>query len=192
MIEHVCLLSTLKNESYITPELIFTCEKEVIAYKTEYRHAKTLAKVSSSTKIKDMLLHLDKLIEDTYVVGEKKFRLGDLHDKNILFNNFYYMIDLDFGKEENIEEINKYNVQNLITLLFDFFFAIEDYEIADFWNPCLSELYHATIYKDYKNIYSFFEAFSELEKKKDLEIKDLRHSRLLTKKYNSYYKPDFL
>lgn len=110
MLKHVRLLSTLKNESYITPELIFTCEKEVIAYKTEYRHAKTLAKVSSSTKIKDMLLHLDKLIEDTYLIGERKFRLGDLHDKNILFNGFYYMIDLDFGKEENIEEINKYNV----------------------------------------------------------------------------------
>lgn len=43
---------------------------------------------------------------------------------------------------------------------------MEDYEIETFRDPELSDLYHATIHKDYKNIYPFFEAFSELEEKK--------------------------
>lgn len=190
MLEHIVLLSELKNESYITPKVVFTYLNEVIAYKTEYRPAKTLAKVNLLTKIQDFLLCLDKLIEDTYLIGEKNFRLKDLHDKNILFNGHYYIIDLDFGKKEEgaKENINRYNIQDIIKLLFYFLFDVKAYEILKFDDPLLLTLYHDTLYKNYTYIYSFFEALQEEMKINELQVRDLRRTHLIEKEYNSYYK----
>ncbi len=189
MLEHIVLLSELKNESYITPKVVFTFQNEVIAYKIEYRPAKTLAKVNLLTKVQDFLLYLDKLIEDTYLIGENNFRLKDLHDKNILFNGYYYIIDLDFGKkEETKENINRYNIQDIIKLLFYFLFDVKAYEIVKFDDPLLLELYHDTLYKKYTYIYSFFEALQEEMKTNELQVRDLRRTHLIEKEYNSYYR----
>lgn len=89
MLEHIKLLSTLKNDSYISPEVEYICNGEVVAYETEYRNAKTLAKINPNTRILDFLANLEKLIEDTYLIGEKSFYLINLHNRNILFNAFF-------------------------------------------------------------------------------------------------------
>ncbi len=192
MLEQVKLLSNLKNGSYIAPEVVFVYENEVIAYKTEYKNAKTLAKIKPYTMVSTILVNLEKLIEDTCLIGEKKFRLGDLHGKNILFNDFFYMIDLDFGHtiEESIENVNIINIRSVIKLILDTLFDVEDDELLKISDPSIFKLYDKTVYENYKNIYSFFDALQDRLNVSDLQVKDLRlkYNGLISKEYNSYYK----
>lgn len=190
MLEHILLLSTLKNDSYIAPTSVYTYQNEVVAYTIEYHHANTLAKLNPNTKIEEVLKNLDKLIEDTYKIGDKKFRLYDLHDKNILFSLYFYIIDLDFGeiKDKSVEDINKYNIRDIIMLLMRVLFGIREYKLLNIYDLHLSKLYNQAIYDDYKNIYPFFESLKEAMKKDTLQVRDLKRSRLYTKEYNSYYK----
>lgn len=193
MLEHIKLLSTLKNESYITPEVVFVCNGEVVAYKAEYRNAKTLEKIKFNMRIQAVLANLDKFIEDTYLIGEKNFRLQDSHNRNILFNYYFYMIDLDFGYnlEESIDQINKFNIRGIMEVLLRTLFQVKDYEMLIINEPSLFKLYNKSIYEDYKNIYPFFELLKEAIKVSDLQVKHLRltHNGLISKEYNSYYKP---
>lgn len=192
MLEHIKLLGTLKNDSYITPEVIFVCNGEVVAYKTEYRNAKTLAKINPNTRISDFLANLEKLIEDTYLIGEKNFRLVDLHNRNILFNTFFYIIDLDFGytQESSIDKVNMINIRNIIELLLNTLFMVNDDELLEINEPSIFNIYNKTINEDYKHIYYFFDALKDRLNVSDLQVKDLRlkYDGFILKKYNSYYR----
>lgn len=194
MLEHIKLLSTLKNESYITPIAVYMLDDEVVAYKAQYKKAKTLERINPNTKISSVLENLDYLMEDTYLISDKHFLLKDLHDRNMLFNGYFYIIDLDFGhiEENDTESINRSNNREIMEVLLKSLFNVKDYELLNIYDLEVFKLYNIAIYKDYKNIYLFFHELQELLKEKELKVKSLRkHNNLITKEYDSYYKPDY-
>lgn len=191
MQEHITYLSTLKNGSIIAPDILFIYKEEVVAYITNYKKAKTLKYIDRQTQVVNLLKNLDILMEDVFSLGREHFILGDLHDKNILYNGYYYIIDLDFGyKAKKEEKLINYENQNHImqTLLYSLF-NIKEWEQPVMEHHEISSLFNQAIYKDYKMIYPFFETLQEILDKKELNVRDLKRTRLIIKEYNSYYKP---
>lgn len=192
MLGHIKFLSTLKNDSYVTPELVFVCEGEVVGYKTEYKNAKTLAKINMNMEVGYLLDNLEKLIEDTYLVSGKCFILGDLHAKNMLFNKYFSVIDLDFGsfKKQDINSINRVNVRKIMKVILDSLFGVKDDEALKIYDTDLEYFYKKAIYEDYKNIYEFFACLQDSLNVSSLQVKDLKLKRnfLIGKENNNYYR----
>lgn len=51
------------------------------------------------------------------------------------------------------------------------------------------KLYNQMLYEDYQKMREFFKSLKEDLNKQELKISDLRRNRLITKEYNSYYRP---
>ncbi len=191
MKEHILELSTLKNDSYVTPNGMLKMKEEVLGYFTEYKHAYTIEKIKLKTTLEFLLANLEKLIEDTYKISEKHFLLGDVHNRNILFNGYYYVIDLDFGFfEDPNKNLVQWNITTLIKTILETIFKVQDNQLIIIDNPKLFNLYNDTIYRNYKKIYEFFEVYKENLNAKQLTIRKLRRSYTYHKEYNSYYRYD--
>ncbi|MCI9279757.1 MAG: hypothetical protein HFJ02_03040 [Bacilli bacterium] len=192
MKEHILNLSTLNNDTFIAPKGIILYQKGVLGYLMDYKRAHTVEKISLDTKVESLMTHIEKLIEDTYLISSKNFLLGDVHNRNILFNGYYYVIDLDFGLfESSKKDLRAWNSTKILKTILETIFKVKDDQLLIIDNIELFNLYNATIYRDYKKIYEFFEAYKNLLNTNHLNIRKLQRSFTFHKERNTYYKYDY-
>lgn len=175
------------NETYIAPEELLLKDGLCIAQIYEYIPSTTLHNISCDYKMNDIINAYEKLIIDTKKISEKSFVLRDLHDKNILFNGEFNIIDLDRGyvaENRASENIFRSNMELVNQTILYSLLKVKSYEILEFNNPMLQEIYCKT--------FSYVEKFPEL-----LEaIDEYGHTNIkrLSKKiehktsFNTYYR----
>ena len=192
IIDHFEQINTLKNDSYIVPEELLIKDKKCVAYIYDYIESRPLKYIKLNTKIDYLLYGYDKLYEDTKDISNKKFCLYDLHDKNILFNGNYKIIDLDKGTFENLiteENILKNNMKLINRTILYSIFGTKNYKLMDFYNINLKESYKENIIDDYRGMKTFLKDLQSTEKniKTILDLK-LKSNKLVYTMDNDYYR----
>lgn len=189
MFSHLEYLNSLNSEYYIAPIEMLVKDGKVIAYIMDFVPGKTLKRLSKKTKLTEVIGALKRLEEATYKVTEAKFRLGDLHDRNIIYNGELVVIDLDNGYlTDNYKENNlmNYNMQDLINQVIYSIFGIKFNQDIYFKNPDLDSEYKQIVYREYKEYINFLYSLAkeigevsptigELQKKKNLLLTTTRH-----------------
>lgn len=183
-IEHFSKINEIKNETYIAPDELLLKNGKVIGYLYDYINGKTLRRLNYSL---DLLINsYDKLIEDTYKISEQGFDLFDVHDKNILFDNKFRIIDLDKGeyKEYGTERIFNSNMSEINKTIIYNVFSEPRYKEIRFCDCDRKELYNQSLYTD---VYKMKELLKDL-KKVGTKRKQLtwRKDKVITS-YPSYY-----
>ena len=176
IINHFEKINSLKNDSYIVSEELLIKDKELIGYIYPYINGKTLHSIDKKTNIELLINSYDKLKEDTVLISNKKFVLNDMHDRNILFNYNYYIIDLDFGFFKDNDDSNKilnynmYKINN--TIIHSLFNKYQD-TIIEFIDNDLNNLYKESIISNYNSIKLLLSELSKYNNtKNDLILKE--------------------
>lgn len=182
IIEHLTYLSTLGNEHFIAPKTILTKENEVIAYIMPYRKAKTIKHFNKDIRLNEIKNSYEKLVQYTIPLCEKRLRLADLHDKNILFSDDFYVIDLDNGLYEeyySIDDLIKYNCSDLAATILKALFAVKfDYDMF-FNNRDVDDVYHRIVCGEFEQFEELTKAIEEDARITNPTIKDLQNNRTL-------------
>lgn len=192
MTEHLSLLNSISNDSYIGPQEVLIKNGECIGYIYPYVYSKTLSSIDRNKSIYDITKSFDKLIEDTKKVSYKSFRLGDLHDKNILFNYTYSVIDLDKGYIEDrldIQDIQSANMKNIIKTIIYAIFKVKCFDEISFFDDKISDIYFSTIYYYPEKLGEFLEAIASIYEIKNPTISNFLKNKkyILKSEYNTYY-----
>ena len=159
MRKHLEFLNNISNESYIGPEELLIKNDEVIGYIYTYINGLELKRLKNNIRLNDIVKGYENLYNDTLKISNNKFRLNDLHQKNILFNGNYYVIDLDKGYVDNkdnkkIFDINITNINNnIINSIFDLNF----FEHLSFYDDDLDKLFYSSLYENHEDFYELLE-----------------------------------
>jgi len=145
VMEKIELLDEIGNDSFISPEEILIKDGKCVAQIYEYICAPTLSSIRSRYNVSDILNAYDKLISDTKIISDKGLLLVDLHDKNILFDGLFYIIDIDKVESEKSVSKDKVfltNVKSINQVILHSLFKLKYYEIIDFPEPEMQHLYY--------------------------------------------------
>lgn len=183
-------LSFISNDTFIGPDQAIIKDGICIGYIYPYIKARTLHNISLRKTVDDLLKSYEKLYEDTKKISELGFQLRDLHDKNILYSNFFRVIDLDKGGESLIsrtnEEIFDFNMRKLNSTIIDAIFKVSLDKDISFFNTDIDRLYIDSVNDDYQKFPDFLETLaSECSGKSN--IKALRKQISYNKTKNNYY-----
>lgn len=181
MIDFLNSLSKISNDSFIGPNGVLLNEsKEVIGYFMDYKKAKTLKRINSNTYIQSIITSIPKLEEDTMKISEERYRIFDMHLRNILFDNQFYIIDLDGGNYSNyqIDCICKYNIRDLCLIIIDGLFHNNDPDMKlSFYDQELNNIYNKIYLNgDINSLYDFINYLCEIIKLENPSIKEIRKS----------------
>lgn len=197
MLEHLKLLNSISNDSFIGPTEVLVKNGNCVAYIYPYVYARTLFNMKKDTTIYDIVQSFDKLIDDTKKISEKSFRLGDIHDQNILFNHVYSIIDLDRGYIEDrydIKNIQTSNMKEITKTIIYALFKVKCFEEISFFDDKLNELYFSTIYYHPEKLGEFLEKIVSIYDLKNPTRNNLikRRDYILKREENTYYINKFL
>jgi len=192
VIDHFEKINALKNSTYVVPEEVLIKDGICIGYIYKYVNSRTLKHIRLNTKIDALTYGYDKLYEDTKEISNKKFCLFDVHDKNILYNGNYKIIDLDKGTFEysmEDEQILKENMRLLNQTIIYSLLKVKENEILEFYNIDLRHSYNENILKNYKGMKTFLKDFQKYKKNINtvFDMK-LNSKKLVNSYYNDYYK----
>lgn len=191
IIDHFERINELKNKTYVVPEELLIKDKECVAYIYDYINSRTLKHIRLSTKIDSLLCGYDRLVEDTEEISNKGFCLYDLHDKNILFNGDYHIIDLDKGTFEGImtkETLLKVNMFSINKTILYSLFSVNYYKDMGFYNLYLRDSYYKNIIKSYNNMREFLNDLKEQESNIKTVFDAKINSNRLVYKEDNYYR----
>ncbi|MBQ1496224.1 MAG: hypothetical protein IIZ40_02590 [Bacilli bacterium] len=149
-INHFYELEKINNDTYIAPLELLIKDNELIGYIYDYIDGKTLKRVGLNFKIEELIEAYDRLEEDTRKISESKFALYDTHDKNIIFNGGFKVIDLDKGifVDDEVENIYKYNMSEINQTIIHSIFNESRNKMLEFRNQKLRKEYLETVYSD--------------------------------------------
>ena len=195
MVEHLELLNSVSNESYIGPEEVLMKGDQVVGYIYPFVDGYTIKTIKNNTRLSHLYRNFNKLIEDTIDVGNKKFELIDVHNENILFDgDNYYVIDLDQGRITKNEinpvknAINK-NVREVRETIINTMFKGDNNYILTFSDYYLDDLYKSIDWKDDRQVYDFFKALKDKCKSADPSLGEVRKKVRTKLSYNDYKRP---
>ncbi len=126
-------MAEAETSSFILPIEFCTLKGNVIGYFMKLVEANTLDKISSETKLSDIIDSIEELTPDILKVSNKKIKFVDLHSRDIYFKNKFYIGDIDMFKETNLESNDIFN-SNMKMLL--------NAIIAGIFNGCFSKYYY--------------------------------------------------
>lgn len=180
MQEHLEYLRTLENESYIGPNKIYMYKGRIIGYSMRYVMNPTLKRVSQDTLVSNLLIFTDVLFEDTMKISEHRYRIGDMHYKNILYDDIYHVIDLDNGEKDDVHSVSSIaarNCQDIAGTIIKGIFNVDVCHNMIFKNSRLMEQYENLLYRDYQLLNDFINELKEEIKNDDATIRDMRKVR---------------
>ena len=130
MLSELERLSEIKLDSFVTPNDIYVDSKlNVLGYTMDNIKGTRTDRINSLVEIKSLLEYVKKLDEDNKVLSDSKFKLLDLHEKNMYFTNEGYKIfDLDggyFSIEETKEKIYHQNNKQIKQVIMKGLLGIE-------------------------------------------------------------------
>ena len=188
MIERLSNINNIMNDTYIGPKEVLVQDGKVIGYLYPYIGANTLKYINRNISIDQLFNSLDKLIEDTIDISNKGFMLFDVHYKNILFDNRFYVIDLDKGHSVTYtDNLLNHNLKQIYQTIFDTIFRIKPWEIVFFNDRVLDTLYHKCRWDDKESLMELVDYLKFKTNKQDPTIKQLKRSIGYTKQRNDYY-----
>lgn len=192
IIDHFDEIYQIKNDSFIVPEELLIKDGICVAYIYDYINARELKHLRLKTSLQHLIDAYDRLYEDTCQISDKKFRLSDVHDKNILFNTKYKIIDLDrgfFKEEDPAELVYKFNIQKINkTIIYSLLRMPANYEIK-FIDKDLNELYNESLFGDERQIKELIKYLMDKDINTVLNIK-LKSKQLVRTWHNDFYKDD--
>lgn len=154
------LLLSLSNDTYKGPNQLIVKDGIVVGYLYPFIDGKTLHRIRNNITVNDIITKYPKVIEDTKKISCFNFRLHDLHDKNILINDSFKVIDLDRGYQSSNYDNNgylKYNMININQVIIHSLFHVDEKDSIAFYNDSLQELYDKCLYEDYHFLIEFLE-----------------------------------
>ena len=164
LITHFNYINSVGNETFMVPEKLLMRNGEVVGYIASYGLGRQIAHFRHQTKVNNLIEAYEPLTKDTKKISEKKFRLHDVHDGNILYNellNSFCCIDLDKGYQEEksrIEDLIQLNMRAINKCLICSLFGIDIlYRNVEFYSYDLRRLHETATLRDYEAIYDFFE-----------------------------------
>lgn len=159
MRKHLEFLNSISNDSYIGPEELLMKNNEVIGYIYTYINALELKRLRNNIKLNDVVKGYEKLYNDTLKISNNKFRLKDLHQKNILFNGNYYIIDLDKGflDDRDNNEIFNSNIIDINNIILNAIFDLKFFEHLSFYDDDLDELLYSSLYENHEDFYELLQ-----------------------------------
>lgn len=183
MYEHLELMHDLGNDSYVAPNKVVFKDNDIIGYIMEYRNAKTIKHFSKSVSLKEIIEAFRELVENTYKISEAKFRLADVTDRNILFNKYFSIIDLDQGEiRSDLDAYNvmSYNLSDIATQVVNALFRVNYFDEVHFKNDELEFIYKNMMYSDYHYFYDLMESLEDYIGIINPTIHDLRKQKSKT------------
>lgn len=193
-------INSIGNETYMVPEILLTKNNSVIGYIANYGKGHQIAHLSANTTISQVIKAYKPLINDTQLISEQKFKLSDIHDGNILYdeiNNRFYCIDLDHGQKDSLsgDSIMKLNMRALNDCIILSLFGIDSYKReAEFYDTRLQKIYDEATLRDYEAIYDFLYYLQKDMNDPDVTCGTLKRKKrkiLTTYKIIDYYE-DYL
>ncbi len=174
MLKHLEFISSISNSTYIGPTDILLKKEKVIGYIYPYIYKDTLSKMPSYITLKDILRGYPELLSNTRKISEQKFRLYDIHHKNILFSNGYKIIDLDKGyietNEKYLEGLFVDNMRQIIKVIVEQLYDLKIDEHLLFKDEELQKLYVNVLYEQPNRLYELLEKiFYKCETKDDVK-----------------------
>lgn len=190
MVEHLSKINEIGNNTFIVPDRLITKNNKLIAYTYPYVSGKSLKHIDGNTKMRDYIKNYHILYFDTKKISDKKFRLHDMHAKNIVFDKEYKIIDLDKGYFDEKNDIDTIFLKNMKDINRAILNSIYDLNIDDnliFQNEELAEKYLEMIVNDPTKFYEFMLCLcnNNLDKTKN-DIKRDTNIKIYSKK--QYYK----
>ena len=183
-------LSQINNDSYVGLDELLIKNGNCIGYLYPFINAKTLHSARYLYDIDKLVSRYSKLKKDTKQVSNRKFKLEDLHDKNILFGSIFYIIDLDKGyiaDELSIDTIFHKNMQKINKVIIDSIFGVKVDEILEFTNSSINELYYKSIKSNSDLFFDFIESIKKECYPSNPTTLNLRRNVNFNKTYNTYY-----
>lgn len=184
LITHFNYINSVGNETFMVPEKLLMRNGEIVGYIASYGLGRQIAHFRKETKINNLIEAYEPLIDDTKKISEKKFRLHDVHDGKVLYNeilNSFCCIDLDKGYKEDstrTKDLVQLNMRAINKCLICSLFGVDIlYKNVEFYNYDLRHLHEEATLRDYMAIYDFFEClFKEIENE-DPTIGTLHHEK---------------
>lgn len=98
MMEKLQNLSEISNDTYVGPQKVILVNGKIKGYMYPYEPGKTLNHVNSDIKLFDLFKGYEKLVKDTKLISNQRFKLVDVHCTDIVFNGDFKVIDNDRGR----------------------------------------------------------------------------------------------
>lgn len=189
MLQRLKDISDIQNDTYVGPETILVKDGNVVGYIFPYVPANTLKSLSTRTTLFDLYKNIDSLLSDTKDISDKGFRLYDVHEKNILFDGEYYVIDLDKGRFlDDTKGLYRYNMNSIRNTIVGQIFNVDPWEILKFHDDDLYYFDRQNNWMTEEGIYDYFSMLAEKSGIPNPSIKQLRRKIDYSKVHNDYYK----
>lgn len=186
------LLCDIHVDSFFTPEKIIVKDSKVVGYIYPFVRGKTLRKLRNEFTIQDILRRYDKLVKDNEELTKYGFELFDVHDKNIIVNDIFNIIDLDRGRIENIplEQLKSINLKKINQSIIDSLFKVKYEDEIIFRKDKMNELYRQL--EDPNDMVNLLQEFlQENCEDETVKFKTLRKTISHEKRYNTYTKYEY-
>ena len=188
MEDKLSLLSTVSNESFIGPEELLKKDDEIIGYMYDYKKGRTLKSLTDNASKENIINPYKKLIKNSSEISKFNIIFFDLHQRNVILSDEYYVIDLDkFYIDENgydIERMNRIAInKTILSALFDLKFN----EYLQFIDKRLTDLYRSA---NSESEDAFIDLINELYLYNDTK-KDVKRNTLIHKYCKDSFKAPF-
>ena len=120
-------LGSISNETFIGPSALLYTDDVLVGYTYKYCSAPTLYHAGNETSLTRLFINYDELLADIKKVSNNHLRIRDPHDKNILLDSNYHMIDLDhceFRDEEPVEDLFSKNASRMFKAIIKHIYGI--------------------------------------------------------------------
>ena len=183
-------IAEISNDTYIGPQKLIKKDGKIVGYIYPYIHAKALKYKFPNMKLSEVFKSYDKLLIDTKKISDAKLTLFDLHDKNILFKDKYYIIDLDRSDFhlDDADFIYECNMKRLFYVLLYKIYGLDPWYIITFGDYYFNKFINNIDATDINQIYKFMEIISSNCNDPDPSLEKIRRKAPCGKIYNDHYK----
>jgi len=182
-------IGRISNSTFIGPDTILVHNDKVVGYLYPYINAKVLAKIPKSTRLSTLFGNYEILLKDTKEISDEHLRLYDVHNRNILFNGKYYVIDLD--KSNFMENVEFNFIENMSVLFNNILWQIygtKPWELVRFMDYNVEKFVGKMSKCDIESIKEFVKLLSDRCEEDDPTIMTVKKKIKGINEYNSYYK----
>ncbi len=185
LVEHFSDINSLGNDTYMVPEKLLMRGNEVMGYLAAFGKGHRISNFSGNLRVREIISAYDVLMEDTQKISEQKFRLSDVHNGNILYDeelNHFSCIDLDKGSIEGesltSDAIMRMNMRAINDCIICSLFGVNIlYKTINFYDYDLQKLYEEVTLRDYSAIDDFFAYLFEVTRENDPTISMLHREK---------------
>ncbi|MBR1376707.1 MAG: hypothetical protein IJ565_02725 [Bacilli bacterium] len=183
-------ISTITNDSYVGPQELLFIKGELKGYFYPYVEGKTLKSTRKDITLSELFRNYEKLLTDTIEVSKKGFTLYDLHDRNIIFNDYFNIIDLDrcYFENDKFEHTLRINLRTISETILGYIFKTEPWQTINIYDRDLQYIYYNTDWQNLDEVDALIKMISDKCNDADPTVKTIRKKIKYVKEYNEYYR----